>query len=79
MRRTALECYAFDTVLAATQKQEYDHFVYQELAEAEEYAKRPDVIRYSLNEFFKKNRCAVHSYDSSYFCFISSISERYGI
>jgi chloramphenicol O-acetyltransferase len=46
----------FEETLAAVQKLEYDRFVSRKLAEAEEYAKRPDAIRYSRSEFFEKAR-----------------------
>jgi hypothetical protein len=46
----------FETTLAAVQKLEHNRFVSQKLTEAEEYAKRPDVVRYNHSEFFEKAR-----------------------
>jgi hypothetical protein len=46
----------FETTLAALQKLEHDRFISQKLAEAEEYAARPDAVRYSRSEFFRKAR-----------------------
>ncbi len=46
----------FEVTLAAVQKLEHDRFVTQKLADAEEYARRPDAVRYSHQEFFDKAR-----------------------
>ena len=46
----------FEETLAALQRVEHDRFVSGKLAEAEEYAKQPDAVRYSHSEFFEKAR-----------------------
>ena len=46
----------FEETLSAVQKMEHDRFVSLKLAEAEEYAKRPDAIRYRRRDFFQKAR-----------------------
>lgn len=46
----------FEETLAAVQKLEHDRFISRKLTEAEEYAKRPDALRYSHSDFFEKAR-----------------------
>ena len=42
--------------LAAIQRVEHDRFISRKLAEAQEYTKRPDAVRYSHSDFFEKAR-----------------------
>ena len=46
----------FEETLSSVQKMEHDRFISLKLAEAEEYAERPDAVRYLHNDFFEKAR-----------------------
>ncbi len=55
-----MECIISNTTQTTAEKLEHDHFVTQKLTEAEEYAKRPDAIRYSHKDFCEKARAELY-------------------